>query len=378
MYKNITPTMLAALVLSVLVPSIGFSEDRIDRIERELEELKKENKELENRLITVEAFKEEDESVTAELIKISGYADAEYYITEQEGENNKFRVRHFSIFFETNIEEKWKLFSEVEFEDAPFIESQHTTDVAEVVQGKFYVEQVYTEYQGEVDLRFGRFLTPAGIWSIYHYYPYVATQERPLHIRNIFPQVSDGIQLSKSLRLFDTTLDTHFFVANGSGNPGRTDRNENKGVGFRLNYSIDILSDCQFGASYYDETDNDDVKRNSYGLHTKMSYLNTELQAEYAIRNNDPPDADSYDNLGFYVQLAYDLANWTLAGRYDWYDSDNSVSGNDQLRYTGALNYHFAHNVVGKAEYNSNEFDSSTIKDYDEIILSIVVAMGGF
>jgi hypothetical protein len=369
--------VFAAFVVSVLFPSVGFSEDRIDRIESELEELKKENIDLKNRLKIIEAYKEEDELTAAELVKISGYADAEYHITDEEGENDNFRIRHLSLIFEKKFEKEWKLFSEVEFEDAPLIESTHTDNQAATVQGKLFVEQVYIEYLHgmDMDLRFGRFLTPAGIWSIYHYYPYVTTQTRPLLVRNIFPHVSDGIQLRKSLRLLGSTLGTSLYVANGSGNPGRTDRNENKGVGLRLNYSLDFLSDFQFGASYFGETDNDDVKTDSYGLHTKMSYLRTELQAEYAIRENDPSDADSYHTSSSYVQLAYDITNWTLAGRYDWYE-ENSSYGDYQYRYTGALNYHFAHNVVGKAEYNRNEFDSTETKDYNEIILSIVVAIG--
>lgn len=354
-------------------------EDRLDRIERELGEIRKENNELKLRLQEVETDDEEvrhDLQKLSSLVEVSGYADAEFYFTDQENENNKFRIRHLSLFFSKDIQKEWKLFSEIEYEDAPLIESRHTTDTPDKVQGKLFVEQMYIEYHPQVkwDMRFGRFLTPAGIWNIYHYPPFVPTQERPLIVRKIFPQVSDGIQLRNSFTLKESILDTHLYIANGSGNPGRLDRNENKGIGARVN--ADIIYGLSAGASYYREKDNQNINADSYGVHLLFNHAPFKFQTEYQFRHNAPESARSFNDKGLYAQLTYDIAKWTFAGRWDWYDSNDTDSKNDLFRYTGAVNYHFAHNVVGKAEYNRNEFDDPAVKDYNEVILAIVVAIG--
>ena len=114
------------------IKSTGWCEDkRLEQMERELNEIKKENEELKRRLDVMEAANEEDRyHLSSKLVDISGYADVEYYHTDQEGENDKFRIRHFSLFFNKDIQKEWKLFTEIEYEDAPFIESRHTNDTA--------------------------------------------------------------------------------------------------------------------------------------------------------------------------------------------------------------------------------------------------------
>lgn len=378
-------TVFLLLAFSTACPRSAIAAEdadtRLDRLERELHEIRKENIELKVRLSDVEAEGEEASysfGMLSKLVDVSGYADVEYRHTEEDGTNDSFRVRHLSLFFTKNIQPEWKLFTEMEYEDAPLIESAHTTDEAATVQGKIFVEQMYIEFHPSFSwsARFGRFLTPAGIWNIYHYYPYVPTQERPMMIRNIFPQVSDGFQLRNSFSLRGSMLDTHLYVANGDGNPGKLDRNEQKAVGARFNFSHDFLHGFSFGGSYYRERDNSNVTRNSYGLHTQLKYHDVEFQSEYGIRKNEPENSTRFYDKGFYAQITYDIGKWTLAGRWDWYDSNDTDAANDRFRYTGAINYHFAHNVIGKAELNRNEFDDPSKRDFNEIILAIVVAIG--
>ena len=66
---------------------------------------------------------EAQDSLISDLVKISGYADAELRITSNKNDNNSFRIRHLSLFFSKKVQEKWQFFSEIEFEDAPKIES---------------------------------------------------------------------------------------------------------------------------------------------------------------------------------------------------------------------------------------------------------------
>ncbi len=373
--------LTALLVASVPALSIAGAEDeRLDRLEGELGELKKENAELRRKVETIETDDEQmrhDLGTVSKMVDVSGYAAAEFYHTDQDGENDRFRVRYLSLFFTKEVQRDWKLFTEIEYEDGPKVESNTATNTVKSSQGTIFVEQLYIEYHPSLDwdVRFGRVNTPAGIWSIYHYPPYVPFQTDPLFYKNVFPEVSDGIQLRNSFSSRDSVLDTHLYIANGAGNPGSGDRNENKGVGARVNAG---LSDgISAGASYYRERDNQDTIRRSLGLHLNASYNRLRFQTEYATRHNGPEGgARSFNDSGWYAQLGYDIAKWTVAARYDWYDSNDTDPANDHFRTTGAVNYHFASNVVGKLEYSRNEFDAPAIKDYNEFIASIVVAIG--
>ncbi len=379
--KPLLSALLFALIIIITALAPTRHADAQESVDERIERLEQEVRTMRERMEDVEVDGEEAKhsyGLLTRLVDVSGYADVEYRHTGQDGVNDGFRVRHLSLFFTKEIQENWKLFTEIEFEDAPYVESAHTTDTVGTAQGKLLVEQMYIEYTHalNLDVRFGRYLVPAGIWNIYHYYPYVPTQERPLMIRNVFPQAADGLVLNGSAPLFGSMLDAHLYVSNGAGNPGRMDRNEQKAVGARLNYSTSLLSGISFGTSYYRERDNSDALRNSYGIHLQADIHGFELQSEYAYRTNSPSGAQDYNDKGLYAQLTYDIGRFTLAGRYDWYDTDDTDPKNDSFRYTGALNYHIAHNIVAKAEYNRNLFDDPASDDYDEVIFALVVAIG--
>ncbi|MBI5588721.1 MAG: porin [Deltaproteobacteria bacterium] len=380
MRRNAKTTALLLMALCFLwaAPSkAGAADERLDRLEQEMQELKKENTEIKKRIGNAETDGEElrhNMGLLSKLVDVSGYADAEFVFTGQQDEHNKFRVRHLSLFFTKDIQKEWKLFTEIEFEDAPRIESNPANDTVAKSQGTLFVEQMYIEYHPYMnwDVRVGRYLTPAGIWSIYRYPPYVPTQTSPLFYKVIFPEVADGALLRNSFNLMDSVLDTHLYVANGSGNPGNTDRNQNKAAGARVN--LDVMHGLSMGASFYGEKDNQDIRRASYGAHLLYNRANFKLQTEFVFRHNNT--SGGINDRGLYAQLSYDIKNWTLAGRADWYDKNDKVSKDAHYRYTGALNYHFAHNVVGKVEYNRNEFADRSVRDYNEVIMAIVVAIG--
>lgn len=365
------------LFLTLAFVPAAFAEDGAARsVESELEKLRLENEAIRKRLDAVELDGEEVKhnfGFLSRFVEVSGYADAEFYLTDKDSDNSRFRIHHLSLFFLKNIQEDWKLFTEIEYEDAPLIESTHTDDEPATVQGKLFVEQMYIEYHPDLawDVRFGRFLTPAGIWNIYHYPPYVPTQERPLMVRKIFPQVSDGIQARYSYSFRGPVLDTHFYAANGAGNPGRLDRNEQKAIGARLNLEYGPL---WAGASAYGERDNSGIKRAAWGLHFLADYSPVRVQAEYQYRDNETAGGDGFIDRGFYAQALYDIGRWTLAARYDWYDENSGLANADQFRYTGAVNYHFAENVIGKAEFHKNDLENG--EDFNEATFSIVVAIG--
>jgi len=323
------------------------------------------------------------EEVTTRLdsgVKVGGYASVEYGLTDKQTRNSGFRLHHFSLFFSKAIQKNWQLFSEVEFEDAPLIQVNPNNNGSSTVQGKFLVEQMYMKYHPSVrwDIVAGRFLTPFGVWNVYHYAPYVPTQRRPLMIRSLFPVFSDGLQLRYTFDSGLGLINSQFYVANGAGNPGRRDLNISKAVGGKINISPYFLEDLNVGASIYRDKDNLNVIGTTFGLHLVGHYHNAGIQAALAYRENNPLNAISFKSISTYTQLSYDVDRWTLAARYDWLNANSQQPLSNQYRYTGAVNYHFWHNVIGKVEYNYNRFDNPVIKNFQEVILSLAVAIGDF
>lgn len=371
--------LLFAASLAAAGPGRAAESERLDAVETRIQELRNENEALKKRIDDVEINEEDTRqnlSSLANLVDVSGYADVEYITTGQPGQNNKFRIHHLSLFFNKNIQKQWRFFSEIEYEDAPRMEAVAANDTLNKAQGVIFVEQMYIQYHPKFDwdLRLGRFLTPAGYWGIYHYPPYVPTQTYPLFFKVMFPEVSDGLQIRKSVPLGEMNIDAHVYVANGGGNSGNGDRNNNKAVGGRLNF--DIVSGLSAGASYYREKDNRDSLNSTYGAHLILTHKAMRVQSEFIKRRNKPRTMAAFNDVSWYGQVSYDIDRWTIAGRYDWYDASDKVSGNGRYRYTGAVDYHIAHNIVGKAEYSRNIFENHLLKDYNEVIISVVAAIG--
>lgn len=375
---SILASVAAALLF--IFPHPSRAADRaLDNLARDVETLKQENRRLADRVKSLEAKEEQDAFTEKKHMEISGYADVEYDFTSQRAVNDHFRLRHLSLFFSQKVQKEWNLFSEIEWEDAPMVQADSATDTVAKAQGLFMMEQMYIQYQPspEFDVSAGRLLTPAGIWLIYHYSPFIPTMERPLHIKRIFPQYSDGLMVRRSFILFNSLVDTHLYVANGVDNPGATDRNSNKALGLRLQAATDILkAKFEYGGSYLSQKDNQGTYQNSYGLHIKLDYSALALQSEYGARQNKPVGAESYWDTGLYAQGTFDVNKWTFAARWDWYNSNSLTPQNDHHVYTGAVNYHFSHKVVGKVEFHQHEFNDPAVKDYHLGIVSIAVALG--
>jgi len=368
--------------LLVSIPSWGRAGDeRLDRLEKEVTGLKQENEAMKKRLGDMQTDDEEirnNVSLIQKYLDVSGYADVQYDLTDSKTDNSKFRVHHLSLFFSEDVTKEWRLFSEVEFEDAPRMEAAGNSNALTKAQGTVFVEQMYVEYHPSFswDARLGRFLTPFGIWSIYHYPPYVPFQTNPLFFKNTFPEVSDGLQLRYSFSVKDMPIDANVYVSNGAGNAGGTDGNVSKAVGARVN--MEVVPGASFGGSYYRDKDNLNVLRNNYGAHLLLAYKALKLQGEYVIRENDISGGAKFRDNGLYAILTYDLGKWTFAARYDrcrCNTIDEQAAGVSLFRYTGAVNYHFAHNVVGKIEYDRTVSPDRSL-DENRAIFAIAVAVG--
>jgi len=306
------------------------------------------------------------EKQIASQLKISGYADVEYRTYANPTDEDGFRLHHFSLFFKKQINEKWRFFSEIEFEDAPFIEFKDSSSCKSNCSGKIFVEAVNIDYEWtpQTALRFGRFFTPAGIWSIDHYPPFVPTQERPLHIRKMFPQLVDGLDVFGNIPLGGSFLSYDLFVGNGEGNTGKQDKNSKKAVGLNLNFTFPVLSNTEFGATFYQDTLNDSATVNGEksiaGIHTKLSAGGFTLQAEYADGTITPLTGGEFDTTGYYGQISYDYVKWLFGLRYDFYEKNSTIVNGADIRNVFFINYRVDKDIVIKLEHIENEPEDSS------------------
>lgn len=360
-------TLLAAMVSCCILPFATMAatlEQRISTLEDALliteEEVRDLHKELDTRLI------------------VAGYADVEYIVDNRASKEPGFRLHHLSLFFKQQINEKWRFFSEIEYEDAPLFDSNGTTD------GKIFVEAVNIDFQWRpgTNFRAGRFFTPAGIWSIDHYPPYVPTQERPQHIRKIFPQLVNGVMAYGTVPVGENFVSYELYSGNGEGNTGHNDDNSEKAVGLRITTSLPYLKQFDIGASYYHDTLNDDTlpaidraEKTVAGGHVKFKVDHVTVQAEYADANMEPAAAASYHMKGYYLQTLYDFDRWTIGYRYDFYASDTTAT-EDLTTNSLFVNYHVSKDVILKLEFHDVEDDDISKENYTKTIASIGINLG--
>jgi hypothetical protein len=317
-------------------------------------------------------------------IKISGYADVEYKGSSEAGVNEEFRMHHLSLFFSKQFENKVKFFSEIEYEDTPKFDGKNDgSGELKTASGKIFVEALNFDwnYSQHLNIRLGRFFTPAGIWSEDHYPPFVTTQERPLHIRKIFPQLIDGISLFGSSEF----TPNHFFnyttyIGNGESNvSGKKDLNSSKGVGFKGDYDAPWLDDFILGFTLYrdnSDSSNNEAEKFAYGYHLKLRQGNFTLQSEYAKEELNFENIIE-DNIseGYYTQFLYQFDQWGLGYRYDVFDKTN-IDIEKTTRNSLFINYHLNENFTLKGEYHQDNSNDSVKDDHSFYIFSVTGYLG--
>ena len=328
---------------------------------------------VDERLESLETGLEIAEEANAELraelenqMRVSGYVDVEYVITDQRDEG--FRMHHLSLFFQKKLSEKWRFFSEIEYENSPKFESDTSTTL-KASQGKIFVEAVNVDYlwKPEAIFRAGRFFTPAGIWSVDHYPPFVGVQERPKHIRAIFPQLVDGAMVYGTLGLGANYLSYNAFVGNGEGNSGRRDGDSKRALGLKTSVvaAVPMFSHFELGGTFYNDPQmvgNNGSSKTALGGHLKAVMGDITVQAEGAYAKFETPTDTT--TKGYYGQLTYAPNQWAVGARHDLYNE-----GSDRVANSVFVNYQALTNLVLKAEYHMVD-DNGT--DSTKTILSVV------
>lgn len=373
MKKKILYSILAALVLSTSAQAAS-----VDDLERRVKALESET----------QVTREESADLSANIengMRVAGYADVEYIASNalKSVSQSGFRVHHLSLMFKKKVTDSLRFFSEIEYEDAPFAQSSTPS-----VTGKMFVEALNFDYMlsQETSLRVGRFFTPAGVWSVDHYPPFVATQDRPQHIRKIFPQVFDGAMATGNHAIGETHASYDLYVGNGetSNFDGSTDNNTSMAHGLRVNFAFPLASTFDVGATIYRDrmklssTDADQAKKQAMGLHARVKHGAIGFQGEYADGRYTPTAGASvgvdYHRKGYYGQVSYDVTSKTTLGyRYDFYDP-KSTAALDNVKINSLIaNYHVNKDVVLKWEHHLINPENPASANYYRSIAGLVV-----
>jgi hypothetical protein len=327
---------------------------------------------------------DETTQVLDSSMKLAGYADVEYKGSSEDGIKEEFRMHHVSLFFTRQFDNNIKFFSEIEYEDAPKFDGVNDgSGELDEASGTIFVEAMNFDwnYNQYANVRAGRFFTPAGIWSEDHYPPFVSTQERPMHIFKIFPQLVDGVSGFGSTYLSDDiSFDYNMFLGNGESSiSGKKDLNSNKATGFRGNFHLPWLDDLSAGFTFYndnEDTANGDADKSALGFHVKARYQGFSGQIEYAKADLEFADSTiDHKREGFYAQFVYSLDQWALGYRYDVYDQTTQDLENIK-RHSLFMNYHVNESITLKGEYHVNQYDDPQTDDFGFYIFSISTYLG--
>ncbi len=150
-----------------------------------------------------------DDENTWHGFKLGGYSSAG--ITFPSDGKTEAALNEISLILSWNNDGRLSFFSELELEnpirwneDEQFYHKDSYFDLE-----RFYFDYNLSE---KVNVRAGRFLTPAGRWNLLHAAPLVWTTSRPLATSRLFPISTNGIMLFGAIPLKNDGLDYSVFV----------------------------------------------------------------------------------------------------------------------------------------------------------------------
>jgi len=325
-----------------LLEKINKMQSVINSLQGEVLKLKDKSKTITLLKSDVEELKENDESIEESIdeevnlaasgIKINGYADA-YYVayagSKNSNKNDGFRSYRFSLIPNQQVNDKFRWLSEIEFEDTPRVEPDYNSGtVSNDSAGSIFLERVYLQYDYNqyIKFRLGRDFVHSTIWSDNHYPTFVLNESRPLLERNIFPHVTDGLEVLGDTNFNNVGIDYVAYVGNGNTYYSHADVNNEDLYGLRVRFTLPFLSYTRLSLSLADGYTSDtainsNYDKTSFAVGLEQKWNNFELKAQYAFANIE--DVVKYEREGYYAQLSYKIGDFTPWIQYESYDASD-------------------------------------------------------
>ncbi len=354
MQKILIPLMLFLLLFAYLPPAFA-QDNQIEDIRRKLEALKQKIDFLEQEDNAREKQQMELLKYITDRAKLNVYATLEY--EDFDNTDSVFDARNVELLLDFNVRERFRIFSEIEFERTAKTSSGDR-------QGEVEVEQAWMEYgiNSYINPRFGVILVPFGRYNLEHFDTYQDLTDRPIMARRVIPTTwaeagagfAGSIYLGdlsdkKYLESFDITYE--LYLINGltddfsdtSARDARgafgKDNNNNKALVGRL--QISPVSALQLGISgYFGKYNKAGGSINAYDIDAKFTYGELEIIGEFAEFMLD--SGLNHDG----VSITENLQGGYLEGRYHFWprflDKTFLGSGLDNPIFTGVLRAGYA------------------------------------
>ena len=268
-------------------------------------------------LLCKPAFAQEAETSPTLLdgFSVGGYASAS--LTVPRDSSVEAAIDDISLIVRWESDSRFKFFGELELErpiawnDDKRFNSKDTY---------FDLERLYIDYNlsEKLNLRAGRFLTPAGRWNLLHAAPLVWTSTRPLVTNRLFPASTNGLMFYGSMPMQHQAFEYTFFVETLKDQIQDDDEirfRDVAGARFTLNNSANI------GLTLMTLRENDprSPSHRLVGLDFMTQLHRLELSGEGYYRfGNNGSDSGS----GAFLQSAYQLAHdWVALARLETFQS---------------------------------------------------------
>lgn len=325
-----------------------------------------------------------------ELIGPHGYLTFEAEIGNKDSVSRRgtFDLHHFNLLGNYLINPQARVFGEIEWE--------HGADTEEEEAGRSFgivrIERAWFEYAflTKFKLRFGKFLTPYGIYNeIHDAAPAFDTSILPRSIygqhenpfgdsQKFYSKFSLGVQALGTFDYHGAQFKYQIFLANGRGdNAFEQDDNSDKAFGLRIQSDIPGMG-LKLGYSFYTGKNGlaENTRQTSHAWDLRFEFNKLRISGEYAhsILDNGNTAARGLRANAIYGEIAYHIfGRQTLLVRYDIFDSDRQISNDLEKDFTIATSLQIIHQVVAKAEVHFWYVENAPRTNYILAIASLAV-----
>lgn len=160
-------------------------------------------------IILCKAVHADESASMIDNFRLGGYSSAT--ISVPHTGSTEARVDEVSLMLSWENDGRFKFFSELELERPVAWNEDERFNSKNTY---FDLERFYLDYNlsEKINLRAGRFLTPAGRWNLLHAPPLVWTTTRPLATSQLFPIAVNGLMLYGEAPYHHQTFEYSFFV----------------------------------------------------------------------------------------------------------------------------------------------------------------------
>lgn len=268
-------------------------------------------------LLCKQAFAQEVQAPKSILddFNIGGYTSAS--LTVPRNSSVEAAVNEVSLIVRWEGDSRFKFFGELELEQPLSWNEDKRFNSKDTY---FDLERLYLDYNlsEKLNLRAGRFLTPAGNWNLLHAAPLVWTSTRPLVTSRLFPASINGLMLYGSVPVQNHAFEYTFFVETLKDQNEDDDEIRYRDVG-GARFTLNNTYNTGLTLMTLRESDPRSPSYRLVGLDFTTNINRLELSGEAYYRFSE---TGKKGGSGAYLQSAYNLGNnWYGLARLETFQS---------------------------------------------------------